>query len=328
MSLSALNWKQLPVQSGMTALVPNVIDAINTAFKSNIYIDGSARVTGSDIAWTPTIEKFSTTTEACYFTPPSSSLGQKIIVAGSSRTGLTPTMGSPDTYAANFLHVSLSKNVGTGSYSSWTNASPFSAGNFFGYWKIWSTSMGGALSIRCFESTDAIAIFIHCASDTITGFVAGGIIDCETNNTSSDSETDNKVYGIITTGANTTSGKFSLTSNNLSTNPTFGFHGAATANAHAGIFNPNQATVALIQKVNYLAVSDSTTLFTKSANLVKLPIFVNYNTTPLNFVGRLREIWYFRDAVFGNSVTDGSTVNGYLISGGTTSVADTIMLST
>jgi len=328
MSLPALNWKQLPVQSGMTALVPNVIDAINTAFSSNVYLDGSARVTGSGIAWTPAIEKSGSFTEACYFTPPSSSLGQKILVAGSSRAGLTPTMASPDTYAANFLHVSLSKNVGTGSYSSWTNASPFSAGNFFGYWKIWSTSMGGASSIRCFESTDGIAIFFNCTTDTVSGFVAGGIIDCETDNTTADSEKDNKVYGIITTGANTTNGKFSITSNTISNTPTFGFHGASTGNSHAGIFIPNQATLALIQKVNYFAVSDSTTLITKSANLVKLPIFIGYNASPYNFVGRLREIWYSRDAVFGNSVTDGATVNGYLISGGTTGVADAIMFST
>lgn len=328
MSLEALNWKQLPVQSGMTALVPNVIDAINTAFSSNVYLDGSSRVTGSGIAWTPVIEKQGANTEACYFTPPSSSLGQKIIVAGSSRTGLTPTMGSPDTYAANFLHASLSKNVGTGSYSSWTNASPFSAGNFFGYWKIWSTSMGGASSIRCFESTDGIAIFINCATDTVTGFVAGGIIDCETNNTTADSETDNKVYGIITTGANTTNGKFSSTSNTLNNNPSFGYHGALNGYAHSGIFIPNQATLTFIQKANYFAVSDSTTLFTKSANLVKLPIFMSYNATPFNFIGRLREIWYIRDAVFGNSVTDGATVNGYLISGGTSTAADAIMFST
>lgn len=328
MSLDPLNWKQLPVQSGMTALVPNLIDAINTAFKSNVYIDGSARVTGSGVAWTPVIEKYGATTEACYFTPPSSSLGQRIIVAGSSRTsGLAPTMASPDTYAANFLFCSLQKNVDTGSYSSWTNSSPFSNGDFFGYWKFWSTSMGGALSIRAYESADGIAIFVHCNSDVVTGFIAGAIIDCETSNTSSDSEIDNKVYGILTTGANSTNGKFQTTSNTSFATAFLG-HNNSNGSNHSGIFVPNDSTIKSILKQNLFSYSDSTTLFTKSNSLVKLPIFMCSSTSPYYFVGRLREIWYFRDAIFGNSVTDGVVVNGYLVSGGTNNVADSIMFST
>ena len=325
MSLVPLNWKQLPVQSGMTALVPNLIDAINTAFSSNVYIDGSARATGSGVAWTPVVEKFSGTTEACYFTPPSSSLGQKIVIAGSSRVGLTPTMGSPDTYAANFLHCSLAKNAGN--YSAWTSANPFTTGNFFGYWKFWSTSMGGAVSIRSYESTDGIAIFVHCASDVVTGFIAGAVIDCETSNTSSDSEIDNKVYGIFTTGANSTNGKFQTTSN-ISLGTAYLSHNAVNGQQHSGIFLPNNSTIATITKQHLFNYSDSTTLFTKSASLVKLPIFMCNSASPYNFVGRLREIWYFRDAVFGNSVTDGAVVNGYLVSGGTTGAADAIMFST
>jgi hypothetical protein len=323
MILPALNWKALPVVSLTASTIDAVINGIYNAFTSSVYLDGSARVTGSASAWTFARELSGSTIEATWGIPPTGSLNQRFILAGSSRTGLTPVIASPDTtYAQSTLLVSIAKNASN--YTNWNAAAPFTTGSFFGYWRTWSTSSGTPQSVRCLESEEAIAVFVqNSTANSIYGCVAGAIIDPESTDTSIDSESDNRLYGLVTNGViGVTNIDHTAISNAM-------FVHAGTANGnHAGVFVPYSGSIRPITKNNILGTSVIEELTTRSGRLIKFPLIFKYNSSPLNFVGRLREITMFRDATIGNTVTEGATTNGYLISESTSTTSNAILFST
>lgn len=325
MSLPVLNWKALPLVTLTGSTIDAVIKGIYDAFTSSVYIDGSARVTGSASAWTFAQQLSGSTIEAAWGIAPTGSLNQRVILAGSSRTGSTPQLAAPDTvYAANTLYTSVAKNAG--SFVGWDGGAPFGvSSSFFGYWKTWATSTGTPQIIRCLESQEAIAVFIqNTTANAVYGSIAGAILDPESTDVAIDSETDNRLYGIVTTGIN---GVLNIghSSNN---SVTFTSHTATTGNTHSGIFTPATGSIKSITKNTSLFVIDTEELTSRSGRLIKMPITMKYFVAPLNFTGRLREIWMFRDAIIGNTVTNGATVNGYIIGGNTSGVADCVLFST
>lgn len=328
MSLPALNWKALPLVTLTSSTIDAVIQGIYNAFTSSVYIDGSARVTGSASAWTFTQQLSGSTIEAAWGTPPTGSLNQRVILAGSSRTGLTPQLASPDTvYAANTLYTSVAKNAG--SFVGWDGGAPFGVGagsSFFGYWKTWATSTGTAQIIRCLESEEAIAVFIqNTTPNRVYGSVAGAILDPESTDVAIDSETDNRLYGIVTTGINTT---MAITHIDASSTTYMFSHGGATGDNHMGIFTPATSSIKTVTKNTSLGTITTEELTSRSGRLIKMPITAKYVIAPINFAGRLREIWMFRDSIIGNTVTNGATVNGYIIGNNTATIADCVLFST
>jgi len=324
MSLPTLNWKALPLVTLTSGTINAVIEGIYNAFTSSIYLDGSPRVTGSASAWTIAQEVSGSTIEAVWCIAPTGSFNQRVILAGSSRTGLTPQLASPDTvYAPATLYVSVAKNAST--YTSWNNATPFSSGSFFGFWKTWVTSSGTPQIVRCLESQEAIAVFIqNTAANTIFGCIAGAILDPESTDTGIDSETDNRLYGIVTSGVSVAM----TMGNNLNASTPMLNHQATTGTNHTGIFTPSSGSIKTISRNAIMNTLDIEELTTRSGRLIKMPIIEKYFTSPINFAGRVREIWAFRDAVMGNTVTDGATVNGYLIGGNTSVASDCFLFST
>lgn len=324
MSLPTLNWKALPLVTLTSGTIDAVIQGIYSAFTSSIYIDGSPRITGSASAWTIAQEVSGSTIEAVYCIAPTGSLNQRVILAGSSRTGLTPQLASPDiVYAPATLYVSVAKNAST--YTSWNNAAPFSSGSFFGFWKTWATSSGTPQIVRCLESQEAIAVFIqNTAANTVYGCVAGAFVDPESTDTGIDSETDNRLYGIATSGITAV-----MNMGNTVFSPAYYFYNQTTTGTnHTGIFTPSSGSIKTISRNTIITALDIDELTSKSGRLIKIPIIQKYFATPFNFAGRLREIWAFRDAVIGNTVTDGATVNGYLIGGNTSANSDCVLFST
>jgi len=324
MSLPTLNWKALPLVTLTSGTINAVIEGIYNAFTSSIYLDGSPRVTGSASAWTIAQEVSGSTIEAVWCIAPTGSLNQRVILAGSSRTGLTPQLASPDTvYAPATLYVSVAKNAST--YTSWNNATPFSSGSFFGFWKTWATSSGTPQIVRCLESQEAIAVFIqNTTANAVYGCIAGAILDPESTDTGIDSETDNRLYGIATTGAS-----IAMSISNGATNSTQMFnHSVGASSNHNGIFTPSSGSIKTTVRNAFISDCGIEELTTRSGRLIKMPIIEKYFTSPINFAGRVREIWAFRDAVMGNTVTDGATVNGYLIGGNTSVASDCFLFST
>lgn len=324
MSLPVLNWKALPLVTLTSGTIDAVIKGIYDAFTSSIYIDGSPRVTGSASAWTFAQELSGSTIEAVWGIAPTGSLNQRVILAGSSRLSLTPQLASPDiTYAPATLYTSVAKNAST--FTTWNGFAPFSSGSFFGYWKTWVTSSGTPQIVRCLESQEAIAVFIqNTTANTVYGSIAGAILDPESTDVAIDSETDNRLYGIVTTGINT-----SMNIGHVSAGTTLMFsHGVLTGQNHMGIFTPATGSIKTVTKNTTLGTIDIEELTSRSGRLIKMPITMKYFVAPLNFAGRLREVWMFRDSIIGNTVTNGATVNGYIIGNNTSTVADCVLFST
>lgn len=324
MSLPVLNWKALPLVTLTSSTIDAVIKGIYDAFTSSVYIDGSPRVTGSASAWTFAQELSGSTIEAVWGIAPTGSLNQRVILAGSSRLSLTPQLASPDiTYAPATLYTSVAKNAST--FTTWNGAAPFSSGSFFGYWKTWVTSSGTPQIVRCLESQEAIAVFIqNTTANTVYGSIAGAILDPESTDIAIDSETDNRLYGIATTGVNA-----AMNIGHVSTGTSLMFsHGIATGQNHMGVFTPATGSIKTITKNTTLGAIDIEELTSRSGRLIKMPITAKYLVSPLNFTGRLREIWMFRDAVMGNTVTNGATVNGYIVGNNTSGVAECVLFST
>ena len=323
MSLPVLNWKALPLVTLTSGTIDAVIKGIYDAFTSSIYIDGSPRVTGSASAWTFAQELSGSTIEAVWGIAPTGSLNQRVILAGSSRT-VTPQLAAPDTvYAPATLYTSVAKNAST--FTTWNGAAPFSSGSFFGYWKTWVTSSGTPQIVRCLESQEAIAVFIqNTTANSVYGSIAGAILDPESTDVAIDSETDNRLYGVVTTGINTV-----MNIGHTTTSTTVMFsHGTSTGQNHIGVFTPATGSIKTITKNTTLGTIDVEELTSRSGRLIKMPITAKYVVAPLNFTGRLREIWMFRDAIIGNTVTNGATVNGYIIGGNTSTIADCVLFST
>ena len=325
MSLPVLNWKALPLVTLTSGTIDAVIKGIYDAFTSSIYIDGSPRVTGSASAWTFAQELSGSTIEAVWGIAPTGSLNQRVILAGSSRLSLTPQLASPDsTYAPATLYTSVAKNAST--FTTWNGAAPFSSGSFFGYWKTWVTSSGTPQIVRCLESQEAIAVFIqNTVANRVYGSVAGAILDPESTDVAIDSETDNRLYGIVTTGINTT---MTITHIDASSTTYMFAHGSSTGDNHMGIFTPATGSIKTVTKNTSLGTIATEELTSRSGRLIKMPITAKYFAAPTNFAGRLREIWMFRDAIIGNTVTNGATVNGYIIGNNTASTADCVLFST
>ena len=324
MSLPVLNWKALPLVTLTSGTIDAVIQGIYNAFTSSVYIDGSPRVTGSASAWTFAQQLSGSTIEAAWGVAPTGSLNQRVILAGSSRASLTPQLASPDTvYAPATLYTSVAKNAST--FTTWNGAEPFSSGSFFGYWKTWVTSSGTPQIVRCLESQEAIAVFIqNTTANTVYGSIAGAIFDPESTDTAIDSETDNRLYGIVTTGVNSV-----MNIGHATTSTTVLFtHGILTGQNHMGVFTPATGSIKTLTKNTTLGTIDIEELTSRSGRLIKMPITAKYVVAPLNFTGRLREVWMFRDAIIGNTVTNGATVNGYLIGGNTSVAADCVLFST
>ena len=322
MSLSPLAWRYVGAQAFASATVASALDALFTLGASATYADGTTRTVGSGSAWTWSRYQNAGTTEACYATPPATTLGLRVILAGAaSLPSPSPTMAAPDAAAANVLNVNVIKNAG--SFSSWNAASPFTSGQTFGYWRVWSTAAGVG-TVRLYEGTEAVLVLIETASATAYGAILGALLDSESTDVTLDSESDGKLYGIITSGTQSNiSGTIYTTAQFLNHSTSASFH-------HAGIFTPAGSSLLTMNLRIEASQSMTTTgLKTRSGRFVRAPL--DYRSTAAapndGALGRLREISMFSDGKTATKLTSGGTTIGYLVGGSSSTDVDVVFLA-
>jgi hypothetical protein len=322
MSLSPLAWRYVGAQAFASATVAAVLDALYTLGTAVTYADATTRTPGSGSAWTWSRYQNASVTEACYATPPTETLGLRVILAGAaSLPSPSPTMASPDAAAINVLNVNVIKNAG--SFNAWNAASPFTSGQTFGYWRAWATA-AGAGTVRLYEGTEAVVVLIETASASQYGAVLGAILDSESTDLVSDSESDGKLYGIITSG---TSANISGTIHTVSQ---FLDHSTTASNHHAGIFTPGGSTLLTMSRRAQANVAMTTTgLKTRAGRFVRAPYDYRATASAPNDValGRLREISMFSDGKVGTKLTSGGTTIGYLVGGSSSTDVDVVILA-
>jgi hypothetical protein len=139
MSLPRSNWKMLVpymVPLASSSRVDGLLDSIFTAFQATSYMDGTARTTGSGVAWTflrtssfdasPTARGV---TAVVYGYPPTMSvISQSVIFAGTGSalsSSLNPAIGThyydrgPAPFTASVLYMALQKQANWSQYNNW-----------------------------------------------------------------------------------------------------------------------------------------------------------------------------------------------------------------
>jgi hypothetical protein len=339
MALPALTWRELPTQvltSGYT--IYQMLDAIYTAYQSSTYINGVARTIGSGVAWTMSRYQNGANTEAVYGFPPTNTLTQQVIIAGTNVVkSPTPTIAPNNAaYTQNQLYVGINKN--SGAFTSWNAALPFTSGSFSGY-TCWSTIIAQNSSIRCFESQDGIFVAVNITGTGSPGqyLLAGGLIDPETGNTTLDAESDGKLY-VVGNGYPVTSTSYdggnssSAGANQILFAHHYQFGSAVNAN-HFYAFTPGSATMLALQR-QARAAPTGASYSTRSGLYARLPICLNFCDSTLNYTspsatwaGRLREICFTKTAASGTTLRNSGTDVGYYLSDNAGTNANSIILS-
>jgi hypothetical protein len=230
-------------------------------------------------------------------------------------------MAVPDVAAINVLNCNIVKNAG--SFSSWNAAAPFTSGQTFGYWRVWATTAGVG-TVRLYEGTEAVLVLIETASAATYGAILGAVLDSESTDVVSDSESDGKLYGIIT------SGTASNISGTIHTTLQFLDHSTTASQNHAGIFTPGgSALLTMNRRFQAAALMTTTGLRTRAGRFVRAPYDYRSTAAAPNDValGRLREISMFSDGKTGTRLTSGGTTVGYLVGGSSSTDVDVVILA-
>ena len=236
-------------------------------------------------------------------------------------------MASPDTYVSNTLMVSLSKNAG--SFVSWDHPTAPFGGNFFGYWKFWNAGGTAGSKIYSFEAQEAAAAFVEDTGGNIFGTIWGAMWDPESSDTTLDSESDGKIYGILTQGSsggigtaiNTQGGTTSSISN-------FTSHSTSNGAAHAGVFTPGAGTLTTLYRESRVS-STTTNLRSTSGHYIRTPLLYSSRASAPNdrFIGRLREVLFGVDGKMGGVYQESAVDVAYVVGGSSTADQDTVWLS-
>lgn len=319
MSLTPQQWKKLPVQTLGATTLPTILDAIYTALTSATYYDASARTAGAGSAWTFSRYQNAGTTEAVYGTPPTDAIAHRAIFAGVN-AARTPLMASPDTWLANCLMVSVAKNAGA--FASWDHASaPFTSGQFFGYWRVYAGTT--AAKVHVYESQECLAVFVEETGGSVYGALAGALWDPESSDTTNDSESDGRLYGVVTSGSGSAvSATFNTTAS------AFLGHSVTIGNAHAGIFQPGSSSILSALRWCLPDVSTTTSSYSRAGRFYRVPWLYRLNQSAPNdrMIGRLREACLFRDGKLGNVHSESGADKAYLVGGSTTADQDCVAL--
>ena len=330
MSLPALQWRKLPVRVISTASMSDTLNIIYDMLTGSLYHDGSTRTLGSGSAWQmPSKFVTGSNTEAVYVFPGfQTAISQSVIFSGKSSTGAissaTPAVVTNETaYASGILHAAVAKNA-SGSFTQWTSQNPFGSGSY---------SSGHARIVRVanfvvsekltiYESKEALSIVFYTPVSTLSSVaVVGALLDPE-QSSSYMSESDGRVYGVATSGAEVNTNRAGLSTGFFSdASNTAGslFNHSTTANGVSLGYPRFVAFAPGLTSINTIAMdrtyyASHTTTTTLSGKLVKSPARC-YNTSTNYFAGRLRDISIVRSFPSNLVVKDASNnILGFTLS--------------
>ena len=263
-------------------------------FNTSSYADGSARITGSGVAWTffrtSSADSASVIgpTAVVYGYPPTMSvMSQSVIFAGtaSAPTAL-PTMAPAGTFTANGLYLAIQKQANAFQYRNWLSGSIFNSGSSginqgglarssSGFAPIITTLQSIGI-IHAWECQDSVAVACYLTSSgntanalTFAG-IAGAFIDPESVDTVQDAESDGRLYSVATSGV-------TIGTTFLASTTDFLNHSATAANNKFVTFQPNTDNRLILSTVDQRTMSYLNT--TPSGRIITFPIFIKDNNS-------------------------------------------------
>lgn len=317
MSLETLSYNYIGRFATPAVTVSGTMAAFRDAYSSLTYSDGSTRTPGSGIAWTQFSEISGGSVVGISLTPPSSSLGQKVIIAGGGSG--TPTMTSPDTYSNTRIYVGLCKNAG--GYSSWANVNPFTAGQYSGL----NGFTVATAAVHAYESKDSVVMISETSAGAVYISALGALIDPESSNASL-AESDGKLYAIFTTNTNsvaTTPHNFG----NFGVSSLFNHDTASGTRTRSWIMNVGASTMTAMIRNNVTLNGSGAAAFKNTAGeFVRLPIYMQGISASSFWFGRVREILTFTQGLMGTKLTIAGVTKGFVIGSSTNTTGECMLL--
>lgn len=229
---------KMPAQVPAASTIVGFLDALYTGLSSATDYRGTSLA--STHVWTWARHTPAAVTDAVYNTAvPSGSpmtFTPAIIIAGATGAP-TPTMLTPDTFTASNVLAGLVKTPGA--YNAWDNANPMTSGNFSGYWRGLSTTWNSTgATIQPYIGEESIFIEAYTtATGQTKGWIYIGAVGEPLGTAAGSGESDNRLYGMFVSGANS-----SVSTAWLSTTAAMWNHNTAAANYHGGVFQPGAGT--------------------------------------------------------------------------------------
>jgi len=358
MSLPKTQWRYLGVVSCSAANTTTIIERIYNLGLGTTYPDSSPRTPGSGSAGTYNLVS-SGTTRVLHIDPSVRTINNKIVLCADTGGTVSlpngaarlPTIASGETgFASNKAGSWWGSSGGTGyppvdgsgrftifstiiknpgNYSHWTAVNPFTSGSFYGYYRsLLTTSSGFTGNVYVYESSDCLAVAFVGSQNYF--LLAGAIIDPESPDTTLDSESDGKLYGIITAAFG--SGWI----DNIVSNTHYTGVSSMRNQMTSSIFLPNSSNILRITPITwsipvysipydqgpYGGVNTSSVgnlnsnllngsaMFTRSGRLVKIPITYR-SLTSGHTLGRLRDIYLFSNSRLPRRLMNGNVPLGY-----------------
>ena len=348
MSLPKTQWRYLGVVPYVSATTTTIIEGIYNLGLVTTYPDGSARTPGSGSAGTYNLVSTGTT-RVLHIDPAVRTINNKIVLCadtagattnvggvtalpnGASRlptlangeSGFTITKGGSvwvEGYSkANGGYLSIFSTIikNPGVYSHWTAVSPFTSGSFYGYYKsLITTDSGFTGNVYVYESSDCLAVAFVGSQNYF--LLAGAIIDPESPDTTVDSESDGKLYGMINGTFTSTWGVDAFT--NTSTTLNYSLVGLRNVDK-VSVFQPGTSSILRMIPMTWTSPISTTfatnaaslpsaAMFTRSGRLVKIPITYR-SLASSHTLGRLRDIYLFSNSRIPRRLMNGNVPLGY-----------------
>mgnify|MGYP001616299950 CR=1 FL=1 len=322
--LPSLTFYRMPDQSPAGTLISDLLDAIYSGLVSTTDYRGTSLPSAH--RWTITRQRPVIVTEAVDCAPPAGTpmtRSPRILYAG--RIVNAGTMASPDTSAASVLQVGINK-LG-GAYSDWSAASPYGTGSWFGYWRAAPVGANAvATVVRCFISTETIFVQIIQAATTQYWIYAGATVEPYDADTTNSGETDNRLYGMHTSG-----GASAVSASFLSTNAAMWNHSTSGSSYHSGVFTPGAGTIIAggrrrIQTFATAAAELQTPSGVYVGDIMEFGRSTATDTNAGNRMGTIRGIYSAGLVQSGRYLRSGATDLWHFVSVDTTVADDGIML--
>jgi hypothetical protein len=289
--------KRLPDQAIGGVNVADMHTAILAMFASGTYFNGDARTAGAGQAWSLQASEGAPVEASCFAPPTGSPCSARVLLAGVNAAKIPQMWGAPtDTWLANALLVGVSSNGG--SLSTWDSATPLGASARWTKFIRTSTALGAAAGVlRGAEGSEGF--LLHWTNGTNQGFFyAGAIFDVGVAS-ALNAETDQRLYGIISSG-----GDAIPTSWEAAANLFMGHNGSANK-PHCIYLSPGASIVRAAQRVNIRAGVTTATSSKMPSGAFAFDGDIEYeDVTTLYRVGTLRGIYHGPQGRTGRTATD------------------------
>ena len=297
MANPTLNWRYVGTLTFVSS-ISNAMDAVYALGTASTYTDGSARVPGTNSAWTWNREVAAgPVTVAAYGVPPVNALSFNFIIGGTVGASAYTFLAADSAALANCIVYGMNRS--SGAYTTWTSATPFTNAGFSGFWRGTRTFAVIAYdTVAMWESQEGCLIQFGNAAAGSTSSIGFGALFDPLSSAPLNAEVDGRLYTMWGGGSNGATGSTVM----------LGGTAASGSNTYRfGTFVP-------------------TSSFTSpNGDITRVPLYAwNFVGT---FFGQSRQWYLTKDSTTRQTWTNGATVIGYIWAASTLTSGDALVLT-